>query len=97
MSYRHITETERYQIHVLLKAGHSLSEIAAALERHKSSISREIRRNTGQRGYRPKQAQEFAIERGLNSRIRYRISKATQKEIQRRLRQEHSPEQISGR
>ncbi|MAE16834.1 MAG: hypothetical protein CL923_07650 [Deltaproteobacteria bacterium] len=41
----------------LLKAGHPPSEIATVLKRHKSTISREFRRNRGLRGYRPKQVQ----------------------------------------
>jgi IS30 family transposase len=55
---------ERYQISVLLKAGVNQTEIAMILERHKSTISREIARNTGLRGYRPKQAQRLAEVHG---------------------------------
>ncbi|WP_202813936.1 helix-turn-helix domain-containing protein, partial [Thiobacillus denitrificans] len=47
---------ERYQIAILAKAGHDKSEIARLMERHKSTISREMTRNRGARGYRPKQA-----------------------------------------
>ncbi|MBD3815759.1 MAG: helix-turn-helix domain-containing protein, partial [Halothiobacillus sp.] len=36
------------------------TEIADVLERHPSTISRELRRNRGGRGYRPKQAQKLA-------------------------------------
>jgi IS30 family transposase len=43
-----------------LKVGHPQSEIATVLKRHKSTISREVRRNRGLRGYRPKQAQHLA-------------------------------------
>ncbi|MCG7412890.1 helix-turn-helix domain-containing protein, partial [Moraxella nonliquefaciens] len=39
-----------------LKSNISISEIARRLGCHKSIISREIKRNTGLRGYRPKQA-----------------------------------------
>ena len=52
-----LTQEERYQIESLLKAGHSQSGIAAVLKRHKSTISREVGRNRGLRGYRSKQAQ----------------------------------------
>ena len=52
-----LTQEERYQIEALLKVGHPQSEIAVVLKRHKSTISREFRRNRGLRGYRPKQVQ----------------------------------------
>jgi len=47
----------------LKKAGHKQSEIANMLERSPSTISRELRRNRGGRGYRPKQAHRLARER----------------------------------
>ena len=55
------TQEERYQIESLLKVGHPQSEIATVLKRHKSTISHEVRRNYGLRGYRPKQAQRLAL------------------------------------
>ena len=51
----------RYQIEALLKAGHRQSGIATVLNRDKSTISREVGRNRGLRGYRPKQAQRLAL------------------------------------
>ena len=54
--YTQLTQEERYQIYALNKAGHSQTEIATLLERDKSTISRELRRNRGLKGYRPKQA-----------------------------------------
>ena len=56
MNYTHLTREERYQIYALKKAGHKQSEIAIVLKRSASTISRELSRNTGGRGYRPKQA-----------------------------------------
>ena len=56
-----LTQEERYQIEALLKMGHHQSEVAVVLKRHKSTISREVRRNRGLRGYRPKQAQRLAL------------------------------------
>ncbi len=57
MSYNQLTENERYQIYILKKAGHSQVDIAEKLERHPTTISRELRRNKGLKGYRPGQAQ----------------------------------------
>ena len=59
--YTQLTQEERYQIEALLKMGHHQSEIAVVLKRDKSTISREVRRNRGLRGYRPKQAQHLAL------------------------------------
>jgi len=50
MNYTHLTQDERYQIAILNKSGHDQSEIAQLMNRHPSTISRELRRN------RPKQA-----------------------------------------
>ena len=51
-----------------MDAGHDQSQIAKLLDRHKSTISRELSRNTGSRGYRPKQACEMSADRAQNSR-----------------------------
>ncbi len=51
-NYPQLTQEERYQIHMLMKANYSLSEIANNLGRSKSTISREVRRNKG-RGLSP--------------------------------------------
>ena len=60
--YTQLTQEERYQIHILKRAGHNQSEIAEMLGRHKATISRELKRNTGLSGYRPQQVcQKCAI------------------------------------
>jgi len=92
--YTHLTREERYQIYALLKAGHSQVEIAGILNRSSSTICRELARNCGKRGYRPKQAHKKAEERrAINAR---RIDEATWRFAQKMLLQEWSPEQISG-
>ncbi|MGC2457819.1 MAG: helix-turn-helix domain-containing protein, partial [Gallionellaceae bacterium] len=75
MNYTHLTREERYQIYALKKGGHKQSEIANVLERSASTISRELARNCGRRGYRPKQAHCKSVERrAVNAR---RIDEAT--------------------
>ena len=73
MRYTQLTQEQRYQIYALLKTGCSQSEIAETIEVHKSTISREVRRNQGQRGYRPKQAHHKALKR--RNKAKRRISK----------------------
>ena len=65
MTYQHLSQTERYQIYILMKDGKTQSQIAQLLNRHKSTISRELARNTGNRGYRPRQACLLSEERSL--------------------------------
>jgi IS30 family transposase len=76
--------------------GHRRTEIAKEVEVHKSTIGRELRRNTGERGYRPKQADEKACERRANAAHKKRISAETWEVVEEKLRQDWSPEQVSG-
>jgi IS30 family transposase len=96
MSYAQLTRDQRYQIYLLKKAGHNQSEIAAAIGRHKSTISRELQRNCGSTAYYPKQANDLARERqGIASAPR--IMPQTWQRVERFLHQDWSPEQITGR
>ena len=63
MNYTQLTQEQRYQIFALLKMEHNRTEIAAVIGKHKSTISRELSRNKGQRGYRAKQAHRMALSR----------------------------------
>lgn len=56
MSHKQLAQEQRYQIYTLKKAGVKNTEIANILQVHKSTICRELKRNTGGRGYRPRQA-----------------------------------------
>ena len=92
--YTQLTEHQRYQISALMKAGHTQTEIAILIGVHKSTISRELTRNRGLRGYRPRQAQLFRQAR-REARYRARISIRLWARVERWLRDEWSPEQIS--
>lgn len=91
--YTQLTQGQRYQIYALLKMGHLQVEIAKVIGVHKSTISRELRRNRGLRGYRPKQAHHLAMSRRSNSKPR--IDSATWALIESLIRQDLSPEQVS--
>ena len=93
--YKQLTLAERYQIYALKKAGHQQSEIAKQLGRDPGTISRELRRNRGQRGYRPQQAQATADAR-KRARVRRRIQPQTRAQVVAQLLKDWSPEQISG-
>ena len=95
-AYKQLTQEQRYQISASRKAGFSKSRIAAELKVHPSTIGRELRRNLGERGYRPKQAQQKAQDRRQAKQNATRIKAATWQQIDAFLRQDWSPEQISG-
>jgi transposase, IS30 family len=61
--YQHFTQEERYEIDENITEKRPKREIAARLGQHISSVYREINLNTGQRGYRQKQADEKARAR----------------------------------
>ena len=95
MSYTQLTQEQRYQISAMLKTEHSQIKIAAEIGVNKSTVSRELRRNRGKRGYRPKQAHRFAEQRRRKA-AHNRISTKIWTQIDEKLRQDWSPEQVSG-
>lgn len=96
MSFTQLTCEQRYQIYALLKAEQTQTEIAAIVGCHKSTISRELRRNRGQKGYRPQQAQKLACQRQRGCH-QQRIAPQTWQKVAALLREDWSPQQISGR
>jgi IS30 family transposase len=96
MNYTQLTQEQRYQIAVLKKAGHTQVDIAQLIGVHKSTISREVSRNKGQRGYRPKQAHCLALER-RQLKVKSFITAEEWLRIEALLRQEWSPEEIGAR
>ena len=95
MTYTHLSQTERYQIYALMKAGQTQTEIAHILGRHKSTISREVARGSGRRGYRPRQAQNLSEERSQPSRNAAHIDEQILLQVRSLLRLQWSPEQIA--
>src|SRR5579872_2228723 len=100
MNYTHLTADERYQIDDLQREGFSRKAIAEIIGRSTSTLSRELRRNKGERGWRPRQAQLKATER-LTVRGLANVKRASG--VAWSYAKEHlkndqwSPEQISGR
>jgi IS30 family transposase len=96
MSYTQLTREQRYQIYALIKGAHSQSQIAVIIGCHKSTISRELRRNGGEQGYYPNQAHRQARLRQRHNHGP-RIPAATWRQVELLLCQQWSPEQINGR
>lgn len=63
MKYHHLTAEQRYTIDVLLRQKKSRKEIAQTIGVCQSTLSRELKRNSGQRGYHCQQAQVKATDR----------------------------------
>jgi IS30 family transposase len=75
----------------------STATIALSLGRSQSTISRELTRNRGQRGYRHKQAHTKAQQRHADKPKAVKLTPELAGSIGLLLEQQWSPEQISGR
>ena len=95
--YRRVTYKDRCQIGALSKGGTSQECIASVLGVSQSTVSRELRRNRGQRGYRFKQAEAKAQARQTIRSTPRKLTVPVRGKIEAKLRQMRwSPEQISG-
>lgn len=97
MGYSHLSLAERYYIELEIKLGKSLNQIACDMGRSQSTISREITRNTGLRGYRHQQADRKAKQRHKNKSKAIKLTGEFKFIIGACLRCDWSPEQIAGR
>jgi IS30 family transposase len=96
-TYTRLTEDERYQIYEGVTEKRSHREIALLVNKHHSTVSREVDRNTGLRSYRPKQAQEKAYQRNQNKPRYIKLTADVQQLISENIMHEWSPDQIKGR
>jgi len=97
MSYTHLSLEERYYIEIQRKKGESSNTIAIALHRTQPTISREIKRNTGLRGYRHNQANDLAIIRHEEKPKAVKMTDQIKAIINGYIEQDWSPEQVAGR
>ena len=97
MSYRQLALSERYHISTLYKQGLRQKEIAKEVGVSASTISRELRRNGDERGYDPERAQSMTFMRHRQKRKYTVWTASVERYVRQRLKQEWSPEQISGR
>ena len=96
--YKQLTSEQRYTINVLLQSKTKPSDIAKAINVNPSTVSREIRRNSGSRGrYNWETAQANAIRTKRKRPGNHSVDDAIKEEAKRLLVTEQwSPEQISG-
>jgi transposase, IS30 family len=98
MSYRQLTSGERYMLAALRRQGLNQSQIARSLSRHRSTICRELQRNSTRADgrYRAFTAQERTNGRRSRSRRNQRFTALDFSLVEERLCRQWSPEQVSG-
>jgi len=95
--YHHLDRDQRCQLDTLKGRGDPLVIVAQVLGVHRSSTYRELKRNTGKRGYRHKQADEKARQRRNTAcQAKKKMIPAIAAIIEEKLRLQWSPVQISG-
>lgn len=96
-TYYQLTQEQRYQIAALLETGHQQKDIASVVGVHSSTLSRELRRNRQADGsYDPIAADWTARQRRHLAHKTLRITGQQWAQVERKLRLQWSPEQISG-
>jgi IS30 family transposase len=93
-----LSARERDQIALLAAEGLNKNRIAEKLGRHRSTIGRELERNSSQRRYWPSEAQQLADSRKIAARKRPRLKNLWLREfVEEKIHQGWTPERISGR
>ena len=97
MAYTHLSFEERHYAELQLKQGRSQNQIAKDLKRSQSTLSRELSRNTGGRGYRHKQAHGKAQQRHKDKPKAIKLTDDIKHRIEQDIKNDYSPEQVVGR
>lgn len=95
-TYKQLTQEQRYFIYQLNKINFTQSAIASEIGVHKSTVNRELKRNLGNRGYRPQQAHNKALDRRLLAAKAIKMTQHNINLVEEKLLEQWSPEQISG-
>lgn len=95
-NYTRINRENRFEIYELKMMGIGVRQTALKLHKCPSTISREIRRNSGGKGYRPDQADNKALTRKKTANKAKKMVPELIEIIEKMLRDDWSPEQISG-
>lgn len=98
MKYKHLTHAERYYIWQRLSNLDSLTKIASDLGVHKSTVSREVKRNSLSFSYHPIIAHQMAVKRREVAKTKFsKLTDKVKQYIHDKLILTWSPEQIAGR
>jgi IS30 family transposase len=98
MTYRQLTPEERYMLAALRRQGYNKSQIARSLGRHRSTVGRELSRNSTRADgrYRASTAQERTNGRRSRARRNQRFTPQDFARVDDLLRRQWSPEQVAG-
>ena len=98
MNYRQLNAEERSVLAALRRLGLSQAEMARQLGRHRSTVGRELKRNSApyDGGYRSVRAHQRAHARRYRSRRNSQFDRAQWARVEELLKEEWSPEQVSG-
>ncbi len=93
----HLTQEQRYTISVMKEQGYSQKDIAKAIQKDKSTVSRELQRNCDQRSgrYDSDLAHRKSKQRQKTKRRAIKFTDDVKKYVDSKLEQKWSPEQIS--
>lgn len=95
---KQLTSEDRAVLAHLLTMNVPKNEIARRLGKHRSTIYRELARNTGPAGYLPEEAQQRTdVRRWVNHRVAKMNDPCVRRYVCRRLERFWSPDQIAGR
>ncbi|MDB4433569.1 helix-turn-helix domain-containing protein, partial [Akkermansiaceae bacterium] len=93
--YHRLCAEDRKVIYNMNQADFGQAEIAQAIGFSQPTISKELRRNKGKRGYRHKQAGELAKARQKKKGRAKVITGVVKEQVDARILVKHSPDQIS--
>ena len=96
---KHLTVEQRYTIYVMKVKGYKQKQIAEAIGKDKSTVSRELQRNCDRRSgeYRYELAQRKCDQRHQAKPKKLRFTEQVKAYVDTWLQEDYSPEQIAGR
>ena len=94
--YKHLNSQQRYTISVMKQKGCGNANIAEAIGVAPCTVGRELKRNSGKKGYSHCLAQEMADERKERVVVNGKKSAETWRRVDELLKEDMSPAQVSG-
>ncbi len=96
---KHLTEKQRYTIFVMHEKNYSQKEIADAIKKNKSTVSRELKRNVDKKSgkYNYEKAHNQYLERQKTKPRKIKFTDEVKRFVEKKINEDFSPEQIYGR